>query len=78
MAGKALGVAESIPTLDGLNVQGDTQLGNATTNLIGFFGATPGVRMTTIASIAATATTAILKARINSIRTSLRRLGVMA
>lgn len=78
MGGRSLGVADSIPTLDGLNVQGNTQLGNASTNLIGFLGATPRVQMTTIASISATASTAILKARINSIRTFMRSVGLMA
>lgn len=78
MAGRSLGVAESIPTLDGLNVAGNTQLGNAASNLIGFLGATPRVQMTTIASIGVTATTAIMKARINSMRTFMRSVGLMA
>lgn len=78
MAGRSLGVAESIPTLDGLNVTGDTQLGDTATDLIGFYGATPRVRMTTIASIGATATTAIMKARINAMRTYMRSVGLMA
>lgn len=77
MAGRSLGVAESIPTLDGLNVTGNTQLGDAATDLNGFWGATPRVQMTTIASIGATATTAILKARINSMRTFMRSVGLM-
>lgn len=55
-----------------------TIYGQTATDLISFWGATPGVQMTTITSIGATATSAILKARINSIRTSLRRVGLMA
>lgn len=55
-----------------------TVLGQSATDLIGFWGATPGVQMTTIVSIGSTNSTAVFKARINSIRTSLRRIGLMA
>ncbi len=50
----------------------------AAADLLGFFGATPRVQVTTFSSIGTTATTAILKARINSIRTGLRALGIVA
>ena len=55
-----------------------TILGQSATDLVAFYNATPRVQMTTMASIGATATTAILKARINSIRTFMRSIGLMA
>lgn len=55
-----------------------TIMGQSATDLIAFHGGTPRVQMTTMASISATASTAILKARINSIRTYMRSVGLMA
>lgn len=55
-----------------------TTFGQTTTDLISFWNGTPRVQMTTIASIGATATTAIMKARINSMRTFMRSVGLMA
>ena len=53
-------------------------LGNSSTDLVGFFGKTARVQGTVVVSIAATATTAILKNRINAINTRLKALGLLA
>lgn len=46
MAGRTIGVADANPTLDGVTVAGDSQLGTAATNKVGFFGATPVAQRT--------------------------------
>lgn len=53
-------------------------LGQSATDKVGFFGKTARVQGTAAASIGATATTAILKARINTINTVLKNLGLTA
>lgn len=45
---------------------------------IGFFGKTARVQVTTIVSIGATATTAILKNRLNAVINGLKNLGIVA
>lgn len=46
MAGKTLGVAESIPTLDGVVVNGNATIGNAASVTVGFYGTTPASQRT--------------------------------
>lgn len=61
------------------NKDGDgTILGQSATDKIGFFGKTARVQITFITSISAAQTTAVVKARINLIRTALINLGLMA
>lgn len=62
MAGRVLGAAESIPTLDGLNVTGDSQLGSTVTSRVAFFGATVTIQPTTSNEAAAISTAAVSQA----------------
>jgi len=55
-----------------------TVLGQSSTDKVGFFGKTARVQATAAASIGTTATTAILKARINTINAALKNLGLTA
>lgn len=53
MAGRALGVAESNPTLDGVTVSGDSQIGTATTHKVGFYGTAPVTQPTSASQASA-------------------------
>ena len=53
------------------------QMGDATTDLIGFYGDTPIVQATVAATTTTVATTTALEADIDAIRTALQNLGLI-
>lgn len=53
------------------------QVGGASTDKIGFYGATPIVKATVAATTTTTATTTALQADIDAIRTALQNLGLI-
>lgn len=62
MAGRVLGAAESIPSLDGLTVSGDAQIGTSATQRVGFFAAAVTAQPLSSNQAAAISTAAVSQA----------------
>jgi hypothetical protein len=54
-----------------------TKLGQSSTDLVGFWGKTARIPITTFASISAAETTANVKSRINKILNGLKNIGII-